>query len=540
MQTVAERIASAAYGAGARHAFGIPGAEIIELMDAIDRVGISFHLVKHENGGGFMADAVAQLTGAPALLMGTLGPGVANMATAVANAHLDRTPMIVLTGTSIEDAASAKTIHMLFDHSAFLKSICKRSVKLASGCPGSLIDDIIALATDGIPGSVHIDVPTGVVSTAITGDSASRPRNNGTDSRVDADLATLLSWLAEAERPLILAGVGVLRHQAHEELRTLVRKSGACVITSYKAKGVIPEDDPSVVGGSSLSTIADRALFKVMKAADLVLCAGFDPVELRDGWGQPWDSNANTAAISPAPRDHKVFETKLEITANLKAALGELAAKVEDRNGATWRGGLPADAREEAQTVMQPENPSVWGPYAVIETCRSVFPRETIATSDTGAHRILLSQVWQCYEPHGLLQSTGLATMGYGLPAAIGAKLVRRDRPVVCFTGDAGLEMVIGELATLRSLGLPLTIVCFTDNSLALIELKQRRMKLKNLGVDFPGTNFVAVARAYGGNGVRVTGREELEEACRSSLRSDKFTLIEAAIDKTEYDGQIL
>ena len=123
MQTVAERIASAAYGAGARHAFGIPGAEILQLMDAIDRVGIAFHLVKHETGGGFMADAVAQLTGAPALLMGTLGPGVVNMATAVANANLDRTPMIVLTGTSVEDTASAHTIHMIFDHSALLKSI---------------------------------------------------------------------------------------------------------------------------------------------------------------------------------------------------------------------------------------------------------------------------------------------------------------------------------------------------------------------------------------------------------------------------------
>jgi acetolactate synthase-1/2/3 large subunit len=147
--------------------------------------------------------------------------------------------------------------------------------------------------------------------------------------------------------------------------------------------------------------------------------------------------------------------------------------------------------------------------------------------------------VWECYEPYGLLQSTGLATMGYGLPAAIGAKLARPERPVVCFTGDAGLEMTIGELATLRDLALPVTVVCFADRSLALIELKQRRMGLANMGVDFPATDLPAVARAYGGHGVSVCDGEALARACREALRRDRFTLIEAVVDKAEYAGQM-
>jgi acetolactate synthase-1/2/3 large subunit len=175
----------------------------------------------------------------------------------------------------------------------------------------------------------------------------------------------------------------------------------------------------------------------------------------------------------------------------------------------------------------------------VIETCRHIFPRETLATVDTGAHRILLSHVWPCYEPHGLLQSTGLATMGYGLPAAIGAKLARPEHPVVCFTGDGSLEMVIGELATLRDLRLPITIVCFADRSLALIELKQRRLGLPNLGVDGPATDFAAIGRAYGGHGVRVESREALARACHESLARETFTLIEAVIDKEEYAQQM-
>ena len=537
METVAERIASSICKAGARHAFGIPGGEVLELINAIDRTGIAFHLVKHETAGGFMADAVAQLTGAPGILIGTLGPGVANLANAVANAHLDRTPMLVLTATIAPRSAST---HMIFNHSAFLGPITKRSVTIPEKCEGALIDWLVALTAEGVPGPVHLDVPTSIVSSEIVDGAGPSERASVPETSAEPNFKTLLGWLAKAERPLFLAGVGVLRHGAHAELRTLAKRAGAAVITTYKAKGVVPEDDPLVVGGSSLSTIADRSFFKVVKAADLILCVGFDPVELRDGWGQPWDPETNSAAISWAPKDHNVFQTKIEITAHLKIAFGHLVSRLSDRNGETWRDRFPADAREEIQTSFQPEKAGAWGAYAVVEICRHAFPRDTIATADTGAHRILLSQVWQCYEPCGLLQSTGLATMGYGLPAAIGAKLVCPQRPVLCFTGDAGLEMVLGELATLRDLRLPITIVCFVDRSLALIELKQRRMKLKNLGVDFPGTNFVAVARAFGGCGIRVSNWKDLEGACEAALRSKTFTLIEAVVDKAEYDGQIL
>jgi acetolactate synthase-1/2/3 large subunit len=301
----------------------------------------------------------------------------------------------------------------------------------------------------------------------------------------------------------------------------------------------MPEDDPTVIGGAGLSPVADRALFKALHAADLVLCLGYDPVEMRDSWIQPWDPRTDSAEIAWAPVDHQVHRAKLELVADLRLALHDLAEGVPDRRGTTWLDGLPAAVRAEIAAALRPPVAGAWGPHAVIETCRRVFPRETIATVDTGSHRILLSQVWEAYEPHGLLQCTGLATMGYGLPAAIGAVIARPERPVVCFTGDGGLEMTIGELATLRDLGRPLTIVCFADRSLALIELKQRRLGLPSLGVDFAGTDLAAVARAYGGHGVRVTTAAELEAACRAALAREQFTLIEAVVDKAEYAAQM-
>lgn len=247
----------------------------------------------------------------------------------------------------------------------------------------------------------------------------------------------------------------------------------------------------------------------------------------------------DSAEIAWALVDHAVHRAKLQSVADVKTALAQLASLVPERAGATWIDGLPGAVREEIRASLRPPDADSWGPHAVVEVCRHVFPRDTLATVDTGSHRILLSQVWECYEPAALLQSTGLATMGYGLPAAIGAKLARPDRPVVCFTGDGGLEMTIGELATLRDLGLPIAILCFADRSLTLIELKQRRMELPNLGVDFPGTDLAQVARAYGGHGERVASRKELMRACRAALARDRFTLIEAIVDKAEYASQM-
>ncbi|HEV8585093.1 MAG TPA: thiamine pyrophosphate-binding protein [Methylomirabilota bacterium] len=534
--TVAGHVAARLAEAGVRHAFGIPGGEVLALVDALDKAGIAFHLVKHETPGGFMADAVAQLTRTPAVLVATLGPGVSNLVTAVAHAQLDRTPMLVLTAC-IDPGAAATYTHQVFDHGAVLRPVTKASFTLGAAGAAALIDRAMLLATADPPGPVHLDVPTRVASLPVEAPAATLPRRARVSLAPSAELDTLVGWIARAERPLVLAGLGVLHHGAHAELRTFVQRAGAAVITTYKAKGVIPEDDPGVIGGAGLSPVADRALFKALHAADLVLALGYDPVEMRDSWIQPWPAETDSAEIGGVAKDHQVHRTKLEFVADLRLALDRLAALIPSRAGSTWLDGTPAAVRTEIAEALRPRGP--WGPHAVVETCRRVFPRETLATVDTGAHRILLSQVWSCHEPYGLLQSTGLATMGYGLPAAIGAKLVRPERPVVCFTGDGSLEMVIGDLATLRDLRRPLTLVVFADRSLALIELKQRRLGLPNLGVDAPATDFVGIARAYGGHGVRVTSAPELERACREALTRETFTLIEAVVDKAEYAQQM-
>jgi len=203
---------------------------------------------------------------------------------------------------------------------------------------------------------------------------------------------------------------------------------------------------------------------------------------------------------------------------------------------ATWPDG-DVSTMKDALRANFPRDEE-WGPAAVIDAARNVFPRDGFAAVDTGAHRILLSQQWECYAPRTLTQSTGLCTMGCAMPMALGHKIANPDQPVIAFTGDGGLEMIMGELATLRDHQLPVIVIVFVDQSLSLIELKQRANAQENLGVDFGGTDFAAVANVMGGVGVTATNRGDLEDAIKAGLEADTFTLIACPIGRKAYDGR--
>jgi len=269
-----------------------------------------------------------------------------------------------------------------------------------------------------------------------------------------------------------------------------------------------------------------------------VIAAGYDPIEMRSGWLRPWDP-ARAIEFSPVANRHYVHHADLQFECGVGAGLEALAAGRAvsgDASVATWPGREPETVRAKLREVFSATE--AWGPAAAIAAIRRAAPHDTVATVDSGAHRILLSQMWTCYEPRTLLQSTGLCTMGCALPLAIGHAVAEPKRPVIAFTGDAGLEMILGELATLRDHALPVLVVVFVDRSLALIELKQRRTGWVNLGVDFPGTDFVAVAEAMGGIGAMVETTEAVEREVEAAFARQKFTLLAIPIGRKSYDGR--
>ncbi|WP_210201517.1 thiamine pyrophosphate-binding protein [Bosea sp. CS1GBMeth4] len=527
--TGADLLAGGLAAAGATHAFGIPGGEVLALVDALGRAGIRFELARHENAAGFMAEGLWHATGALPVLVTTLGPGVANAVNVVANAQQDHVPLVVVTGCVDQDLAESYT-HQIFDHQAVLRPLVKASFRVAPGSEGLVVAKAIAIARRGRPGPVHIDLPIAVAEARTPRRAV--PAIPSASSAIPADLQPAQALIAAAQRPLVIAGLDLVNQGGAAELDRFLTRAGAPLLTSYKAKGLVPEDDARVVGAIGLSPKADTIVRPLLEAADLIVLAGYDPVEMRQGWREPWPAGKPVIDIVAEPVQHGMHTSTLLLEGDVGTILTRLGDGLAPK--AAWPDGEPAAVRRAFRAAFAA--PEEWGPHAVFETLRRIAPAGVVATADSGAHRILLSQIWSCDGPRRLLQSSGLCTMGCALPLATGAAL-GSGRPTLCFVGDAGLDMVLGELATLRDLALPVVLVVLVDEALGLIALKQRQLGLARAGVDIGASDFAAVARAMGGHGVTIGDRDSLAREAAAAFRRDGFTLLACRIDAACYAG---
>ena len=535
MPKTADIIAQALKREGVEYAFGIPGGEVLELLEAFRKAGIRFVLTKQELGAGVMAEATYQLTGKPGVLVATLGPGITNTTTAVAQALLDRSALIVITG---EIAGSLKAVytHQIIDQESLLRPLTKWTTTIGAKGAFEQIAKGISIARSPMPGPVHFNLPTDVAALEQPDGEYFAPR------RVAAlppreELAQVEDWLREAKRPLALIGVGVQIDAAGAELKRLVEDWRIPFVTTYKAKGVVAEDHPLCIGATGLSPVVDKIHMQEIARADLILAIGFDPVELRSDWMAPWDAQRRSVSIDLVPNTHHVFRARIEYAGSIAGCLRSLAdaARAPER----WPDDDVERYRASISAAVAQRPAQGLGPYLVASTLRQVFPRDTIATIDTGSHRILIDHVWRAYAERTVLQSNGLGTMGYALPAAIAAKLIYPQRPVLAMCGEAGLDMIIGELALLAHHRLAITIVVFRDDTLSLIKLKQERMQLAETGVVGGSPDYCMLARAYGGEGIAVNSVEQLQQAAHAALAAERFTLIEARIDPAEYRKQM-
>jgi acetolactate synthase-1/2/3 large subunit len=530
-------IARALKQAGVRYAFGIPGGEVLELLEGLRRVGIQFILTKQELGAGFMADASYQLTGKPGVLVATLGPGITNTTTAVAQSLLDRSALIVITG-EIATHLKAVYTHQIIDQESLLRPIVKWSTNIARGGAYEQVRKGIAVACAPMPGPVHFNLPT---------DVAPAEQNDGRDFAPVAlqgvpagiESSSILRWLKTARHPLAFVGVGVQLDGAEQELRAFIEKWRIPFIATYKAKGVVPEDHPLCIGATGLSPVIDKIHMERIKAADLIFTIGFDPVELRSEWMVPWNEKKRSVNIDLLPNNHHVYRSAVEYAGSIKSALRALAQSAPAKRPARWTAAALDEYRAVQRQAIAQRPARGIGPYQAALALREAFPRDTIASIDTGSHRILINHVWQAYEPRRLLQSNGLGSMGYALPAAIAAKLLYPGRPVLAMMGEAGLDMVIGEMALLDKHKLPIVIAVFRDDTLSLIKLKQERMNLPETGVATGSPDYAMLAKAFGGNGVVVETVPQLKKAAQAALRSRSFTLLEIRIDPAEYRRQM-
>ena len=530
----ADIIAKRLYEADVRFAFGIPGGEVLTIIDALENAGIKFLLSKHENAAGFMAEGVHHVTKAPGLMVATVGPGAANAVNVTVNALQDRVPLIVITGC-VDPAESVTYNHQVFDHCSVFSPITKASLRVSDGFVEELIDKAIAIATEGRPGPVHLDLPIKIANqlhpvTKIPTRATPAPIKPANGE----SLNKARKWLLEAQNPVMIVGLDAVHQNASSPIIDFCKKFGVPVVTTYKAKGIIPDDDELSLGAAGLSPLGDKNIRPVIHAADLILLLGYDPIEMRSGWRDLWDSSkTRVVEFLIEPEYSYMHKSSLQFVCDISEGIEALSKDLKKKT--TWKNGELMEMRTKHEKIYGQKQE--WGPGAITETVRRLVPRDTVITMDSGAHRILISQAWRTYVPRSALQSSAFCTMGCALPLATGAKLADPGRVVVAFMGDGGLEMVLGELITLRDLGLPVIVIVFVDASLALIEKKQREMQYKNVGVDMDETDFKSIALATGGKGFVVQTRTQLEDAVNIALgTSDTFTLIACRIPRGSYD----
>ncbi len=531
---VADTVAATLYAYGIRHAFGMPGGEVVTLIDGLERAGIAFHLARHETAAASMAAGASVTTATPGLLVTTVGPGLANAVNGIADAAQEHVPLVVISGI-VDRATRARYTHQVIDQAQMLRPLVKASFEVEPESAGSTVARALAIALTEPMGPVHLDLSPAVAAMLDPAPRVLHPTLISTPSARadDPAILSLARDLSHAERPLILAGFEAARANAGGHIVRLAEAIGAPVLTTYKGKGLIPETHPLALGGAGLSPLADAVLLDLVRHSDLILMIGYDPIEMRLGWLDPVIEAERIAEITAAAPDHAMHHAATRIAANTGAVTAALATTVSPRK--SWPGGEPMRAKSQLEAHFATQ--ADWGPHAIIDAINEAAGRDGLVTVDSGAHRILLSQKWVAARPLSLLQSAGFCTMAAALPLAIGAKTADPARHVFAVMGDGGLEMGIGELATLRDLGHPVTIVVFQDRSLALIALKQASAGLAAAGVSLGETDFATIANGFGGHGVCVETAGDLRRELSVASNRNQFTLISCRFDADAYQN---
>jgi acetolactate synthase-1/2/3 large subunit len=537
MPRTADVIAATFHANGIRRVFGLPGGETAELMGACRHRGIEFVLTRHENAACIMAGVTGEITRRPGVVLATVGPGATNLVNGVANAFLERAPLLAL---SAQVASSVADIlpHQRVDLDDLFRPITKSSEVCTGIGTSAAVQRALDLASAGRPGPVYLALPSDIArqedrpapagpAGAGAGVSTRPPR------ALDPALIDRASrMLIQAKRPLALVGIGVDPTTNGPAILRWLEATGIPVAVTPKAKGLIPEDHPQFLA-TCTGMAGDGLVTEFMKQADLLVGLGFDPVEAI----RVFYAERPFLSISQYSMADRGFSPTLDIVGDLDAALPAL--RPSPPPDFAWRPEeLQAFRRRLAAHLTPQAEASDRGlsPTRVLTKIREWVPRQTILTVDTGAHKLLAGQVWPSFEPQTYFVSHGLSTMGYAFPAAIAAKLERPGAPVIALMGDGGLAMVLGELETAARLKLAVVIVVFVDGALHLIRMHQQRKGVAPSGVDFGPIDFAGVAPGFGASGVRAATWPALEDAVRRGLAGGGPTVIEVPIDPAEYD----
>ena len=550
MATVAEIIAQSLHEAGVRLVFGMPGGEVVSVLEALQRVGIRFELMHHEESAVFAADAYARATGKPGCVLTTLGPGALNAVPGIGHAWLDRAPVILITAQK-PDSLLPDYTHQVVDLQAVFAPITKRTLKVSPQNAAVEVPPAVALTMEGRPGPVHLQISNEEAALPIDEASGQQtPRMsfgasevNGSEALPNPGLVSQAREIvSQASRPVILAGLGLEPEGPYVALRTLAEAANSPVIVSPKAKGALPDDHPLSAGVIGLTRT--DPVYEILEESDCVVAVGFDVVELVKEFTLPRRGAIESAeGIEGVPlvwianwaNHDPVLPATVEIVGPIAGALLQLADGGFSTEAKWGRSRVREFRAQQAAVPLPKPRHGHLLPQELLACMRRHLPADALLAVDVGSHKIFGSLEWPTLSPNSFALSNGLSCMGFGLPAAIGTALARPEETAACLIGDGGMLMCLGELSVLARLNLPVTVVVAVDNAIDLIRSHQIRQGKKPFGTEFPAPDFCQIAAGHGIPATRVTTPDGCEEAMALAAAVRGPYLIEAFIDPIGY-----
>ena len=526
MITTAAAAAKAIAAAGIDRVFGLPGGEVLLLIDELRKAGVDFILMRHEANAGIAAAVYGKLKRQPGVVLATLGPGAANLMLPMANAYLDREPLLAITA-QIPDEFPASHTHQLLPLHETYRPISKMVDKITSGNASDVVSRALAECMRAPHGTAYLTLSARDALNPLDNAGTSRSQRASGPAQADAgaQAADLSRKLAASDRPLVLVGIGFDSGLA-ARLRQWLDAWNLPVAVTPKVKGIVDESSPNFVGVIS-GMAADGLMVEALNAADLLIGFGLDPVEVDKTWHAELPihwllETPNVANIVPEGArlvDHGAL---------LDALVNTSAPRRWERPFASFQ------KRRTGLLDGQSGNGTMW-PGDLIRSLSAAVPSSTIVTTDVGSHKYLFGQFWPSRDPDTFWMSNGLSGMAYGLSAAIGAKLARPDAPVLAAVGDGGFSMNAQELETAERIGAPFVTIVLEDGSYSLIKLAQENRKLEPYRMDFGPIDTVGMAQACGVEALRTTDPEVMASAVRGAFEGKRSLVIGVPIDYADY-----
>jgi acetolactate synthase-1/2/3 large subunit len=552
-RTAAQLLVECLIAEGCEYVFSVPGEETMDILDALGAVaagndaarGPRHITTRHEQGAAFMADVYGRLTGRAAVALATLGPGATNLLTGIADAHLDRAPMVAITGQASSEKLH-KEAHQVVDIVRMFEPVTKWNTRVerVEAIP-EIVRKAFRVAVLEKPGPTHIELPENVAATAVSPEATPLiPGQTYFPEPTDEAIAHAADLIATSQRPLVLAGNGVLRRRAAPELRAFARGLHVPVAATFMGKGAI--DDRSHLSLMAVGLQARDHVLSGFDRSDLVICVGYDLVEYAPAQWNP-DGRKRIIHIDTQPAEVDAqYRPEVELVGDIDGTLRRLLTAVQPRGISGRDAGERHEARDtlvhadlrtallEELAAGQASDAFPITPQRAIADLREALGPDDIVVSDVGAHKVWVARLYQAYEPNTVIISNGFAAMGISLPGAIAAKLVHPERKVVALCGDGGFLMNSQELETAKRIGANVTVVVWRDDGYGLIDWKQRNEFGRPFGVEFGNPDFVAFAESFGIAGFRPASAADLLPTLRRALDVDGPSLVEIPIDYRE------